>query len=125
MLLLRREALELALYSFRYLGVSETVVLLPPAVLKPLDGDETLTTSTRTSPQALLFRRSDPDVQSAIGQPLRLTLTARTPTVDGIKRSPDSQSVSALTATGSTRQGSPTPTRTRERSCVLNPLPIR
>ena len=98
MLLLRREALELALYSFRYVGVSETVVLLPPAVLKPLDGSETVTT-TRSSPQALLFRRSDPDVQSAIGQPLRLTLTTRTPTVAGVRRSRDSQFVSALTAT--------------------------
>jgi hypothetical protein len=124
MLLLRREALELALYSFRYVGVSETVVLLPPAVLKPLNGDGKLT-ATRSSPQALLFRRGDPDVQSAIGQPLRSTLTARTPTVAGIRRSPDSQFVSALTAARFFSFKFSFANQDAQAFLLLDPLPIR
>ena len=125
MLLLRREALELALYSFRYVGVSEAVVLLPPAVLKPLDGDATVTTTTRTSPQALLFRRSDADVQSALGQPLRSTLTARTPTVAGVRRSPDSQFVSALTASRFYSSRFSYANQDARAFLLLDPLPIR
>jgi hypothetical protein len=124
MLLLRREALELALYSFHYVGASETVVLLPPAVLKPRDGSGTLTT-TRSSPQALLFRRSDSDVQSAIGQPLRLTLTTRTPTVAGVRRSPDSQFVSALTATRLFSSRFSYANQDARAFLLLDPLPVR
>jgi hypothetical protein len=124
MLLLRREALELALYSFRYVGVSEAVVLLPPAVLKPLDGSATVTT-TRSSPQALLFRRGDPDVQSAIGQPLRLTLTARTPTVAGVRRSRDSQFVSALTAARFYSSRFSYANQDARAFLLLDPLPVR
>jgi hypothetical protein len=124
LLLLRREALELALYSFRYVGVSETVVLLPPAVLKPRDGSGTVTT-TRSSPQALLFRRSDPDVQSAIGRPLRLSLTTRTPTVAGVRRSPDSQFVSALTATRLYSSRFSYANQDARAFLLLDPLPVR
>lgn len=60
--LLRREALELALYSFRYLdGISSTLVLLPPRV----DGK---------AATAVFLERGD--VRAELGQPLEQTLTA-------------------------------------------------
>jgi hypothetical protein len=103
-MLLRREALELALYSFRYLGVSETVVLLPPtidtnaasATAQSTSADATTDSTTST---ALLFRRSQPDVQQALAHPLHKTLAAETPSVNGVKRSPDATVVRELTRT--------------------------
>ncbi|HEU4975849.1 MAG TPA: hypothetical protein VFT50_12215 [Baekduia sp.] len=83
-LLLRREALELALYSFRYLGVSETTVFLPPR-------------KGQDPSQALFFRRGDADLQGPVTQPLDDTLTARTPTVRSITRSPDAELVNTIT----------------------------
>jgi hypothetical protein len=60
--LLRREALELALYSFRYLdGIDSTLVLLPPRA----DGQ---------AATAVFLERGD--VAAALDQPLAETLTA-------------------------------------------------
>jgi hypothetical protein len=60
--LLRREALELALYSFRYLaGIDSTLVLLPPRA----DGQVAT---------AVFIERGD--VRAALDQPLGQTLTA-------------------------------------------------
>ena len=60
--LLRREALELALYSFRYLdGIDSTLVLMPPRA------DGKMAT-------AVFLQRSD--VRALLGQPLDQTLTA-------------------------------------------------
>ena len=60
--LLRREALELALYSFRYLdGIDSTLVLLPPRA----DGHVAT---------AVFLERGD--VRVALDQPLDATLTA-------------------------------------------------
>jgi hypothetical protein len=105
-MLLRREALELALYSFRYLGVSETVVLLPPASVKenvpltalhPTTSDPVATTVPAPS-TALLFRSSQPDVQAALLRPLSKTLSAeKTPTVEDVARSKDAAAVTRLT----------------------------
>ena len=82
-LLLRREALELALYSFRYLdGVKEVVVFMPP---KP--GDQ--------PSQALFFRKDQ--VRSEIEKPLEATLVDRTPTVARVTKSPDALLVEQLT----------------------------
>jgi hypothetical protein len=67
MVLLRREALELALYTFRYVhDVKQVVVIMPP---KPK--------SDPTS--AMFFRRSD--VDSQLSRPLRFTLPGRPPTI--------------------------------------------
>ncbi|WCB94672.1 hypothetical protein DSM104299_03410 [Baekduia alba] len=95
-LLLRREALELALYSFRYLGVTETVVLLPPSVKVAKDKAGKVTT-TKADPTALLFRRETPGVSSAVAHPLNATLSTKTPSVNGVARSPDAGTVSSLT----------------------------
>jgi hypothetical protein len=98
-LLLRREALELALYSFRYLGVSETVVLMPPGQLQPTAAASSTLTAKKAPSQALLFRRSEADVQSAIIHPLVSTLTQETPSIAGVSRAADARIVSALTNT--------------------------
>jgi hypothetical protein len=82
-LLLRREALELALYSFHDLkDVKNVVVFLPP----PKGEDPTL---------ALHFRRGD--VAGQLVRPLRTTLPNPVPTPDTIDQSPDTPFVQALT----------------------------
>jgi hypothetical protein len=99
-MLLRREALELALYSFRYLGVSETVVLLPPTVdTNAPKATASATTTDSTVSTALLFQRSQPDVQRALAHPLGATLARKTPSVDSVTRSPDARLVRDLTQT--------------------------
>jgi hypothetical protein len=82
-LLLRREALELALYSFRYLkDVNQVVVFMPPK-----KGDD--------PSQALFFRPSD--VARELGRPLTSTLSGRTPSVRSMPRSPNAKLVDTLT----------------------------
>jgi hypothetical protein len=82
-LLLRREALELALYSFRYLaGVDDVAVFMPPAPGKDPS-------------QALFFRRKD--VAPQLDRPLRNTLPPPAPSVDNVLRSPDAGFVNRLT----------------------------
>ncbi len=82
-LLLRREALELALYSLRYLDdVEEVVVFMPPRM-----GDQ--------PSQALFFRKEQ--VRGEIEKPLDATLVDRTPTVARVTRSPDALLVEQLT----------------------------
>jgi len=83
-LLLRREALELALYSFRYLAVDEAVVFLPPR-----KGEDPT--------QAVYFRRADADLRNAVAKPLDATLVRQTPSVSGVTRSPDAQLVNTIT----------------------------
>jgi hypothetical protein len=63
--LLRREALELALYTFRYIDEKESVV----AFLPPARGEQ--------PSLALFFRRGD--LETALDQPLRTTLPDQTP----------------------------------------------
>jgi hypothetical protein len=109
-ILLRREALELALYSFRYLGVSAAVVLLPPTV----DANAQATSSQATSASsalssssddppapstALLFQRDQADVQRALSRPLTATLSSKTPSIATVTRSPDAGVVQTLTKT--------------------------
>jgi hypothetical protein len=70
-LVVRREALELALYSLRFLApVDLVVVFLPPAP------------GTKNPKRAILFQRSE--VVGALGQPLSATLDApRPPAING------------------------------------------
>lgn len=82
-LLLRREALELALYSLKYLdGIEQVVILMPP---RP--GDQ--------PGQALHFTRRQ--VAAELTKPLDATLVDRTPTVSEIVRSPDTLIVEQIT----------------------------
>ena len=76
LMLLRREALELALYTFRYVGdVKQVVVLLPPGKKK---------NGTVPDPSvAMFFRRGDVDQQLA--RPLHLTLPSPPPSIASLK----------------------------------------
>jgi hypothetical protein len=83
LLLLQREALELALYSFHDLKDVENVVVFMP----PVKGK---------SPElALHFRRGE--VVGQLARPLRATLPALVPTPDTIDQSPEKPSVESLT----------------------------
>jgi hypothetical protein len=82
-LLLRREALELALYSFRYLkAVDNVLVFLPPA-----PGEDPR--------NALMFHRNQ--LEPALERPLRATLPAPPPTVNSVDESPEAALVKRMT----------------------------
>jgi hypothetical protein len=66
-LVLRREALELALYTFRYIkNVEQVVVILPPA-------------PGQKPSQAMFFRRGDSNVGASLDRPLAATLPGPPP----------------------------------------------
>lgn len=81
-LLLRREALELALYTLHYTDADQVVVFMPPPKGKSPD-------------EALYFRRSDLEPQ--LNSPLVKSLTPRTPSVASVTKSPDARFVQSLT----------------------------
>jgi hypothetical protein len=86
-LLLSREALELALYTFRYVGgVDQVIVTIPPAPKAK--------TPTK---HALMFRSED--VSEELGRPLSDTLSVETPRVSQMNRSIDAPLVKQLTNT--------------------------
>jgi hypothetical protein len=71
-LVLRREALELALYTFRYIkNVDEVVVLLPPA-------------PGASASQAMFYRRGE--LGASLSRPLRATLPGRPPAVNRLTK---------------------------------------
>jgi hypothetical protein len=83
-LLLRREALELALYSFRYLDdVHQIVVFMPPRLGQKPN-------------QAMFFREGD--VAQELDRPLTASLSPRVPTVRTVTLSPDAPLVDQLTS---------------------------
>jgi hypothetical protein len=82
-LLLRREALELALYTFRYVkDLDEVVVFMPPR-------------KGQDPSQALFFRRGD--LNSELGRPLDRSLATRTPSVKDVAAAPDAPLVNTIT----------------------------
>ena len=82
-LLLRREALELALYSFHYLNdVKQVVVLIPP-------------TKGKVQTIALYFRRDE--VRAQLARPLTSSLAPKAPTVETVTLSPDAPLVDRAT----------------------------
>jgi hypothetical protein len=98
--LLRREALELALYSFRYLGVNDVVVLLPPGQVTDKKAKAKASSVVKKDdPQALLFQRDQSDITAALSRPLDRTLSTKTPGVGTVARWPDAQAVHTLTDT--------------------------
>lgn len=92
--LLRREALELALYSFRYLNVDMVVALLPPAPPSSSTGSSTATASTATQLQAVFYRPGDLKPQLQV--PLGLTVPAKAPQPETIPHS-EAQRIDSLT----------------------------
>ena len=96
-LLLRREALELALYTFRYVkDVDLVVALLPPAPPKEKKAKDGSTTSASEDQptQALFYRPGDLEPQLEI--PLHATIPANTPRPETIPAS-ESRRIDALT----------------------------
>lgn len=82
-LLLRREALELALYSFRFQDTLQNVVVLFP----PKPGEKPSI--------ALYFRRAD--LSNELDQPLSSTLPGSPPSMDALLGSPQGGTVQQLT----------------------------
>jgi hypothetical protein len=107
LLLLRREALELALYSFKYLSDVQTVVaILPPGrtvtsnrlSAKPPTASQS-SSRTKTLNLALAFDRKE--LESFLNRPLRDTLPeSLPPTVTQMQSAPESELVSVITAHG-------------------------
>jgi hypothetical protein len=92
-LLLRREALELALYSFRYLGAEMVVTLLPPP--PPEAGSTTATSTDTTQPQAIFYRPGD--LASELQVPLGLTLPRANQLKPALLRGAEARRVDSLT----------------------------
>ncbi len=93
-LLVRREALELALYTFRYLDdVDMVVALLPPS---KTDVEKSLKTNEQPPLQALFYRPGD--LRDKLNVPLGATISPKTPRPETIKLgAPDAQAIDALT----------------------------
>ena len=79
-LLLKREALELALYSFRYLdGVDQVVMFMPPAFTKARDVKTKKIIQVRLDNQAVRFTRKE--LEPLLELPLRETLPSPPPPI--------------------------------------------
>lgn len=103
LLLLRREALELALYTFKYIGgVDNVVAILPPGTSQqtsqltstpPAPGK---TTKTVPVDLAVVFQKQG--LQRFLSQPLRDTLPEQLPpTVSEMSSAPEAELVSVIT----------------------------
>ena len=108
-LLLRREALELALYSFHYLDDVENVVVFMP----PAKGEEPSI--------ALHFRRDD--VAGQLARPLRATLPPPVPNPDTIATAPNTPAVQQLTFANLFKFSLTTGNQDANVFLVLDPLP--
>jgi hypothetical protein len=103
-LLLRREALELALYTFEYIGgISTIVAILPPG--HTVQGCTGICAKPRQTPTvkpldiAVAFDRSE--LQPWLNTPIRATLPELLPpTVGQMATAPEAQLVSIITAHG-------------------------
>ena len=104
LLLLKREALELALYTFKYIGATQSVVaILPPGhtvqgctgiCAKPQER-----TTTKPLDLALAFDRAE--LSPWLSHPLRSTLPEQLPpTVSQMSSAPEAELVSIITAHG-------------------------
>jgi hypothetical protein len=82
-LLMQREALELALYTFRYVkDVKQVVVMLPPPPGTPPS-------------QAMFFRRTE--VKPHLAHPLRFTLPGKPPSISSLRDGPAKKFIDRLT----------------------------
>ena len=123
-LLLRREALQLALYTFRYIsGIDNVVALLPPArpaqqlTKKP----PSASSSNATVDIAVAFQRNA--LKPFLSRPLVDTLPeALPPTVSQMNGAPESELVSVITGQALFRQQIVS-SQTGGNVLVLDPLP--
>ncbi|MEO6859009.1 MAG: hypothetical protein ABI323_10540 [Solirubrobacteraceae bacterium] len=106
LLLLRREALELALYTFKYIGgVSNVVAILPPghtqqtSQLSQTPPTKTQRTTSKPVDVAVLFERQE--VAQLLAHPLSYTLPEQsTPTVAQMHSAPEAGIVDVVTGRG-------------------------
>ena len=119
LLLLRREALELALYTFRYLPGSQNVV----AVLPP--GHSSVHTHAAPVVVAVLFQRAE--LAPLLQEPIDATLQELPPTVAQLpvwKRTPEAGLVDQVTSRNLFSERTETQ-QTGSSLLVLNPLPAQ
>jgi hypothetical protein len=91
--MIRREALELALDTFEYVGnANQVVVFLPPVVTASTTGTKKTTTGAT---DALFFQASD--FKSELDRPLSTTITPKAPTIGTVDTASDTPVVKALT----------------------------
>ena len=128
LLLLRREALELALYTFKYIsGVENVVAILPPGRTQTTS---TLTKSLPTSDNSSTGRPVDlavlfvkPELTPFLTAPLSLTLPEQyPPTVSQMSSAPEAALVEQITARGLFSEQLQT-AQDGSSLIVLNPLP--
>jgi hypothetical protein len=108
LLLLKREALELALYTFKYISGAQTVVaVLPPGrteesghlSAKPPVGSQASSNNTKSVDIAVAFDRKE--LAPWLGRPLRQTLPEPLPpSVSEMANAPEAELVSVITAHG-------------------------
>jgi hypothetical protein len=103
LLLLRREALELALYTFKYISSAQTVVaILPPGHTTSgctgICPKPNTTTTTKPVDLALGFDRAD--LQPLLDRPIDETLPSPPPSVSAMPNAPDAELVSLITGHG-------------------------
>jgi hypothetical protein len=127
LLLLRREALELALYTFHYIGgVDNVLAVLPPsratttASLTPAPSPKPVA-STTTVDLAVLFQKNS--LNHYISQPLRATLPEPLPpTVSQMPAAAEAELVSVITSQTLFRQ-STVQSQDGSNVIVLDPVP--
>jgi hypothetical protein len=105
---LQREALELALYTFRYLpDVDGVVTLLPPP---PPESDAAAAAAATPDPSATrnaIFYRPG-DLKPQLQVPLGATLSAKAPTPDNLNAS-EASAIDTLTMSNRFEASVPTP----------------
>jgi hypothetical protein len=96
--LVRREALELALYTFQYVGGANQVVVFLPPVLHPatVPGQPKKVKVTTDPTDAVFFKASD--LAGELSHPLTSTLTQAAPNVTTVAAAPDTPAVEELTS---------------------------
>jgi hypothetical protein len=129
LLLLRREALELALYTFKYIsGTQNVVAILPPGhsaqtstLSKKLPTSNSAQSAAKPVDIAVLFVRQE--IAPLLGHPLRLLLPEQSPpTVAQMPSAPEAGLVDQLTARGLFSE-SLQQAQDGSSLIVLNPLP--
>ncbi len=97
LMLVRREALELALYTFQYVGADQVVVFLPPVVHQtPVAGQPKKVKLTTDPTDAVFFRSGD--LANELSHPLAASLVGQTPSPATVDAAPDTALVSELTS---------------------------
>lgn len=130
LLLLRREALELALYTFKYVASTQNVVaILPPGhttttttgTLSSTPPTTDASSSSKPLDIAVLFQRQE--LAPLLGRPLADTLPEQVPpTISQMPSAPEAQLVSEVTARGLFSENLQQ-AQDGSNLIVLNPLP--